>query len=1230
MPLLVDDDAPGLCLAEPGRTTVIAVSDAESSAVRRAAADLARDMTKVCGAATRTVQEAAEARIVVGTIGVSPAVDAAVASGALDVADLRNEDGAWRWEGMLLQTVGETLYVVGTDRRGTVFAAYRLCEAMGVSPWWWFADVPVRARPRVVVSSAAHLADHPSVRYRGVFLNDEEELDAWAQAHTRDGTIGPETYERVFELILRLGGNYIWPAMHVNYFNGDVDNGRLAHEMGVVVGTSHCDMLLRSNQNEWGPWLATQDEHVAYDYSVPGANRERLQEYWRGSVEQNRDYEVGWTVGMRGIHDTGFLTTQIDADPHLTDAEKRRARVALLEQVMHDQRAILADVLGEGDERAALQAFVPYKEVLPLYDDGLQVPDDVMIVWVDDNFGYVRRYPDAAERTRAGGHGLYYHSSYWAPPPLSYLFISSIPLAHMKNELRKAWDNGIRTLWVDNIGALKPLEQDMEFFLRYGWQVGKETTTADVTAFTAQWVDGMFTGGHGRRVARLYDEFAQVTNVRKLEHLVGRAFSQTGHGDEALRRVQRLRDIYAQVTEILTSLPVAEREAFFQLIAMKIHASYLINAQFYFADRSTLAHEQGKLAAADHYLALFRELDDHKRAMLRYYNQTMADGKWDQILTPEAFSPPPTALFPAGAPALRIGAPGLGVTTWQGARPGGERRLTFSPYGTAHQWIEIFTTGTGGLRYTVEADPWITVSRTSGTTDTEERVTVGLLDPVAAAGRWGQVVVHSPTDGSTVVIEVDVEELTAVPADGSLVEGDGYVSVRADDPDVVHDGAESAWVAVPALGRHEGALMEVRPTTPGAPRAETPPSHADSAWLGYRIHLMSAGAHVLELHRFPSLDSTGRIRLAVAVDDLPAVVVESPTTDEWRGAWTTAVTQNVERLRVRLPYLAAGEHLLKVHAVDDLVSFSALVVHTAPSEPTTLALPPSRRAGAAGDRAPDGSPDSLVDRELLARARELVYRSGPEPVPPHPVVYTPATYWEGDTLYGRAEVVAQERLAPPRYRGAADGSKDVLAALGSGALVEHDGVLRVEAEYCLAEDADAYRTPSLDGPTVGWTHTQAETDGRTGLAMHVDARGRTWQDPRDAPGLHWRVEVQTAGTYHVWALVKFDSETDDAFALALDGTPQPLADQVAGGRMFTFSTAQVWQWAHVSDLDVAAGTHTLSALAVKAGLRVDRLYLTLGDERPPADADWDPPRRAVRDAGDPAAPAALGDEEAGS
>ena len=491
---------------------------------------------------------------------------------------LRDETGRLRREAYQHSISEGQLVIAGSDRRGTIYGIYEFCEMLGVSPWYFWADVPVRKRQAFTLPKRYLKADYPSVEYRGIFINDEEELEAWVQNYMKEPTIGVKTYEKVFELLLRLKANYIWPAMHVNSFNLKPENGALADRMGLVVGTSHCDMLMRSNNREWKPWIRKKGyTDAVYDYSIEGRNRDILKEYWRESVEQNRDFEVCYTLGMRGIHDSGFETKNLEGK---TAEEIRAAKVALLEKIIADQREILRDTLG----RDTMMTFIPYKEVLELYDNGLEIPEDMTLVWANDNYGYIRRYPSEKEKGRRGGNGIYYHNSYWAPPSMSYVFLCSIPLAHTRNELQKAWDEGIRRLWVLNSGAMKPLEQEITFFLRLAWEIGKTgALTEDVDAFVADWIDRMFTGKIGRQVSGLLNDFSQLTNVRKLENMDYDAFSQTAYGDEAAVRIHRYEEMFAEGNALYGRLPAEERDAFFQMVLMRIHAAYFTSLSYYYS-----------------------------------------------------------------------------------------------------------------------------------------------------------------------------------------------------------------------------------------------------------------------------------------------------------------------------------------------------------------------------------------------------------------------------------------------------------------------------------------------------------------------------------------------------------------------------------------------------------------------------------------------------------------------
>ena len=487
-----------------GLSVQVCFDNKESEAVKIAINNLKTDLQKAVGV---TADDCAEVQIVVGTAGVSEVIN------EYTLPDGMYKDGKLRKETYWHKVEENKLIIIGSDRRGTIYGIYEFCEMLGVSPWYYFADVPVKEKDEFVLADDYEKLDYPIVEYRGFFINDEEELEKWVQTHLGEETIGLKAYEKIFELLLRLKINYLWPAMHVNSFNMVPENGALADRMGIVIGTSHCDMLMRSNNREWVPWKTKKGyEDALYDYSIEGRNRKILKEYWQESIEQNKNFEVSYTLGMRGVHDSGF---EIRAFEGLEGDELFNAKVKLLETIIETQDKMLKDSL----DYEPVKIFVPYKEVLPLYDSGLKVPEDFTLIWANDNYGYVRRYPSEKERQRKGGNGIYYHNSYWAGSGRSYVFMNSIPLTHTKNELTKAYNEGIQKLWIMNIGAMKPLEIEMEFFSHLAWEITKDDAlTNDVDTYLADFIDRNFTGGHGKEVALIFNELQPLANMRKIEN----------------------------------------------------------------------------------------------------------------------------------------------------------------------------------------------------------------------------------------------------------------------------------------------------------------------------------------------------------------------------------------------------------------------------------------------------------------------------------------------------------------------------------------------------------------------------------------------------------------------------------------------------------------------------------------------------------------------------------------
>ncbi|MFG6458363.1 glycosyl hydrolase 115 family protein [Roseateles sp. BYS96W] len=549
-------------------------------------------------------------QIWVGTAGHHPAIDAA----GLDLARLK---GCWECFQMTLLRnpapgVSQALVIAGADRRGTAYGVYTLSQALGVSPWVWWADLAPLRRGPLHLSLTEPLLDGPAVKYRGLFINDEDwGLRPWA-ANTFEpeaGTIGPRTYEQVFRLLLRLKANTLWPAMHQvsGAFNANPKNAELAQRYGIVMGSSHAEPLLRNNVAEWG---APPEQ---YNYAT---HPEQVRDYWVERLKTNGRFENLYTLGMRGIHDSGMQGGG-------TVAEKQ----ALLSRLIADQRELLRRHVG--DPATLPQLFVPYKEVLPLLP-GLALPDDVTLVWPDDNFGYIRQFPDAVQAQRSGGSGVYYHLSYLGAP-LSYLWLSTTPPALVAEEMGRAWDAGVQRLWMVNAGDIKPAEVNLSHWFDLAW---------NPTAVRAQ---GQ--GGYLRELARrlfgveeigtIWDGAYRVNFERRPEHLQfhlpGEKARRSGWPAEAVNeRLGRFAQLLAQLDAARPRIAVAQRDGFFQLVEYPLRAAALANERFFALERYVATLERDP-AGARRFAAQAQRADQRLKALTARYN----GGRWAGSLAEE-------------------------------------------------------------------------------------------------------------------------------------------------------------------------------------------------------------------------------------------------------------------------------------------------------------------------------------------------------------------------------------------------------------------------------------------------------------------------------------------------------------------------------------------------------------------------------------------------------------------
>lgn len=618
----------GFALSVGGLPVPIRHDIQDHPVVAIAAADLTSDLAMVTGGHPALLDSNDRAsnrqEVWIGTLGRSRLIDALVAAGRVQVGDLT---GAW--ESFIITTVTDpapgvknALVIIGSDRRGTAYGAYELSRAIGVSPWVWWADVTPARRPDLHVASGIRRFGPPLVKYRGIFINDEDwGLHPWA-ASTFDpgrGDIGPKTYEKVFGLLLRLRANLLWPAMHqvTQAFNADPENARLADRYAIIMGSSHAEPMLRNNVGEWkGP-------AAAYDYAK---NPDLVRDYWRDRLRSNGSFENVYTLGMRGIHDSGIV-----------GVEGVEAQRTLLNRIIADQRRLLARNVSPDIERLP-QVFTPYKEVLALYRAGLDLPDDVTLVWPDDNFGYIRQFPNAADRARTGGSGVYYHLSYLGAP-LSHLWLSTVSPSLIALEMGRAYDLGARTLWVANVGDIKPAETNIELFTSMAWDMEGFRRAGGAPGFLRDWSARTFGEALGPDVAGILTRHHRLNFERKPEHLQWWLPGERPRRSDltlaqASERLAAFDHLVADLDRVQPLMPARLRDAFFQLVEYPVRAAALANQRYF----KTEAYEtlfNTEPVAARRNGAEARAADAALKSLTAKYNDEIAGGKWRGIMAEE-------------------------------------------------------------------------------------------------------------------------------------------------------------------------------------------------------------------------------------------------------------------------------------------------------------------------------------------------------------------------------------------------------------------------------------------------------------------------------------------------------------------------------------------------------------------------------------------------------------------
>lgn len=526
------------------------------------------------------------------------------------------------WEGFQLQVVKkgnkEVLLVIGSDPRGTAYGVLEVSRLLGVDPWVWWADVVPKQQSKVVLASGYKNTQKPAVQYRGIFLNDEDwGLMPWSsqtyEPTDRKGQIGPKTYSRIFELLLRLRANTLWPAMHevTIPFYFTAGNREAAAQYGIILGTSHCEPLMRNSAREW-------DVSGTGDYNYI-TNKDEIHKYWIERLKELEHAENIFTIGLRGKHDGMMQGVK-------TLAEHK----AVLSRVLPDQRELIKKYINP-DPTQVPQVFIPYKEVLDVYNDGLDVPEDVTLVWCDDNYGYLKHFPNDVERARQGGNGVYYHVSYWGRPH-DYLWLSIVSPALIHHQMSLAYDKGVHKLWILNVGDIKPSEYQTELFLDMAWDI-EAVNQQGVAQHLQTWLERKFGSAAGEQLLPILQEHHRLAYIRKPEHMGNtrveesdpayKVVSDLPWSEEEIR--QRLYD-YSKLTQaverLVPSIAADQQDAFFQLVEYPILAAAQMNEKML---KGQLARHQ-KADWKESHTAFDRII-----SLTATYNNLLG-GKWNRMM----------------------------------------------------------------------------------------------------------------------------------------------------------------------------------------------------------------------------------------------------------------------------------------------------------------------------------------------------------------------------------------------------------------------------------------------------------------------------------------------------------------------------------------------------------------------------------------------------------------------
>ncbi|PUA27253.1 MAG: glycosyl hydrolase [Cellvibrio sp. 79] len=919
-------------LVDKKSASTLIIDENDFSGVQRAAKNLQSDIEKVTGKKpllVNSINENDGQLVIIGSIGKSRLIDQLIANKKLDVNNIRGQ-----WDGFLVQVIEQpfpavkrALVIAGADKRGTTYGIYSLSEQIGVSPWYWWADVPVKKKSEIFIDKKLQITEIPKVKYRGIFLNDEAPaLTGWVTE--KYGNYNHRFYENVFELLLRLKANFLWPAMWNNAFaDDDPQNMILADEYGIVMSTSHHEPMMRAdkewNRNGKGPW----------EYSK---NPQNLYNFWVDGVKRNKHYESIYTLGMRG-----------QQDEPMSEGDN----IQLLEKIVHDQREILTNQFGKDKLTEVPQVWALYKEVQGFYERGMRVPDDVILLWCDDNWGNIRRLPTLEERKRVGGAGVYYHFDY-VGGPRSYRWINTVSIAKIWEQMNLAYEYEANKIWIVNVGDLKPMEYPIEFFLNMAWNP-EAWPKERIPEFATLWAEREFGKEHAEEIAAIMTGYTRHNLRRKPELQDATIYSQLNY-DEANRVTAEIKSYAVRAENLYKKIPADQRDAFYQLVLFPAKASAIIT-ELYDAQAKNHLYAQQARATTNDYANKVRKLFAADAQLEQEYHQ-LNGGKWNQFMSqphigysnwnnpPEDTLPVVQIYEPHGAEEMGIAVEGM-ASAWPSA--GTYQLGRFDPFGKQERTLTVFNKGKKSFVATAQSSaPWIILNHTSIQVNSEAELTVSIdWSKLPKGEHSGRIQITGTGWGgaSIAVTALNPGIKTSALKGKGFVEADGVIAIEAEhfqrqNTVALANGSKLRWEKIPEHGRTRSSIS-VYPITDQR-FAKT----GDAPYVEYDIFTLSSGEFTVQgifAPSWPVIPEHG-LRYAIAIDNEQPQVVNL-TADMSSTTWEETARTDVRTATTTHNMNTAGAHKLRIYSLDPGVTLQKIVIDTGGLLPSYLGPEESRR-----------------------------------------------------------------------------------------------------------------------------------------------------------------------------------------------------------------------------------------------------------------------------------------------